>query len=98
MTTSNKPVLNRNQLHEVLWNLTSKHLGIDRAQIRADQRLVHDLGADSLGVVELSMELEEELGITIPEEILENRDLTLGDLEQALAKELQEGAQEHGSA
>ncbi len=46
-------------------------------------RLSEDLGLDSLGRVQLQSELEQHLGLTIPDETLE-RLITLGDLRQAL--------------
>ncbi len=41
---------------------------LDPASITAETNLIDDLGADSLDVVELIMALEEEFGITIPDE------------------------------
>ena len=37
-------------------------------QITMESRLVEDLGADSLDVVELIMSFEDEFGITLPDE------------------------------
>ena len=84
MTTSSKRVLTREQIHDSLWNLAAQHTGKDRNEITPASRLVHDLGADSLGVVELSMELEEELGVTLPEELLDNPQVTMAEVEQSL--------------
>ena len=36
-----------------------------------DAKFIEDLGADSLDTVELVMELEEEFGVTIPDEAAE---------------------------
>ena len=41
---------------------------LDPESITMDTNLVDDLGADSLDVVELIMELEDEFGITISDE------------------------------
>ena len=43
-------------------------LGVDEAAITEEAHFVNDLGADSLDTVELIMQLEEELGIEIPDE------------------------------
>ena len=45
-------------------------LGVEAAQVTREARFAEDLDADSLDVVELVMELEEEFGIEIPEEEL----------------------------
>ena len=37
-------------------------------EIKMESRLVEDLGADSLDVVELVMEFEDEFGIALPDE------------------------------
>ena len=41
---------------------------LDPATITLDTNLIDDLGADSLDVVELIMELEDEFGVTISDE------------------------------
>ena len=52
--------------------LTAEHLGIDADSISETSSFKHDLGVDSLDLFELVMELEEEFGIEIPSEDLEN--------------------------
>jgi acyl carrier protein len=72
------------KIHEIIWSLAAKHSNKDVTQIRPESRLVQDLGADSLTVVEFSMELEEELGLTFPETVLDKKDLTMADVEKAV--------------
>ncbi len=72
------------KIHEIIWSLAAKHSNKDITQIRPESRLVQDLGADSLTVVEFSMELEEELELTLPETVLDKKDLTLADVEKAV--------------
>ena len=43
-------------------------LGADEDKITAEASFVDDLGADSLDTVELIMQLEEEVGMEIPDE------------------------------
>ena len=43
-------------------------LGVDEDKINIAASFVDDLGADSLDTVELSMQLEEEFGMEIPDE------------------------------
>ena len=45
-----------------------EQLGVDETQVDMNASFVDDLGADSLDIVELVMELEEEFEITIPDE------------------------------
>ena len=52
--------------------LTAEHLGIDADSISEPSSFKEDLGVDSLDLFELVMELEEEFGIEIPSEDLEN--------------------------
>jgi acyl carrier protein len=47
-------------------------LGIDETKIDNDARFEEDLEVDSLGVVELLMALEDEFGVSIPDEEAEN--------------------------
>ena len=53
--------------------------------LRADTRLVEDLGADSLDLVELVQALEAELEVTIPEDGTDDVH-TLDDLERLVAR------------
>jgi len=46
-------------------------LSCDAAQITPETNLIEDLGADSLEIVELSMALQEDLGLAIEDEDLE---------------------------
>lgn len=43
-------------------------LGIDQEQIKMESNFINDLGADSLGLVDITMALEEEFGMEIPDE------------------------------
>lgn len=48
--------------------IIAEQLSLREADIKVDSRFVEDLGADSLDVVELIMEFEEEFGTEIPDE------------------------------
>lgn len=43
-------------------------LGITNDQVVMDAHFINDLGADSLGLVDITMALEEEYGLEIPDE------------------------------
>lgn len=51
-----------------LKSLLANQLSIDENNIKMESRIIDDLGADSLDMVEMVMELENEFGITVPDE------------------------------
>ena len=51
-------------IHEII----AKTLGINQNDIKDTHDLINDLGADSLNIVEIVMEIEEEYNIEIPDE------------------------------
>ena len=55
-----------------------EHLGVEAEKVTEEASFIDDLGADSLDIVELVMELEEEFEITIPDEQAE-KIKTVGD-------------------
>lgn len=65
--------------------LISKQLNKPVSDITEDKEVVKDLGADSLDVVEMLMNLEEECGITISEEDAVNIK-TVGDIISLIEK------------
>lgn len=48
--------------------LIVRHLSVDAGLVTPDARIIEDLGADSLDVVELIMAIEEAFEIEIPDE------------------------------
>jgi acyl carrier protein len=48
--------------------IVSEQMGVSKDQVKRETEFQKDLNADSLDVVELVMELEEEFEITIPED------------------------------
>lgn len=59
-------------MQEKLIKIIAEQLGVDAAECKPEARLLEDLGADSLDVVELIMAVEEEFDIEIPDEDAEN--------------------------
>ncbi len=55
---------------EKVRDVIAKQLDIDPAIISMESRLIDDLKADSLDIVELIMDLEQEFNIEIPDEEL----------------------------
>ena len=56
------------ELFEKIQKLIAEKLEIDESKITLDSSFRGDLGADSLDTYELVYAIEEELGITIPDE------------------------------
>jgi acyl carrier protein len=50
--------------------IVSDKLGVDAGKVTLEARFMEDLGADSLGLVDVTMELEEKFGVSIPDEDL----------------------------
>lgn len=64
---------------EKIKELLANQLGADEDQMSMDTNIAADLGADSLDVVELLAEIQDEFDIEIPDEEIENIK-TIGDL------------------
>ena len=64
---------------EKIKELAAENLGVDAADITEESSFKEDLGADSLDLFELVMALEEEFGIEIPTDDLEQI-TTVGDV------------------
>lgn len=60
-------------------SLIAEKLGKSADQITRDSRLIEDLGADSLDVVELIMAFEDEFNISLPDEDVANMK-TIGNI------------------
>lgn len=52
-------------------DIVAEQLGVEKDKITPETSFVNDLGADSLDVVELVMELEEEFDLNIPDDASE---------------------------
>jgi acyl carrier protein len=57
---------------EQIVDIISKQLRKETEEITPEMSIMEDLGADSLDIVELLMALEEEFGITVPDEDVPN--------------------------
>ena len=65
--------------------MLAEALNLPVEKVTADAKIVEDLGADSLDVVELLSRLEEEYGVMIPDEEVENL-ITVADVAAELEK------------
>lgn len=65
--------------------LICEQLGKSEDKVNSDTKIVEDLGADSLDVVELLMALEDEFGISLPDEVAKELS-TVGDIVEYIDK------------
>lgn len=65
-------------IFETVKNILVEQLGIDEENVTMNANFIDDLNADSLDIVELVMAMEQEFGISIPDEEAE-RIKTVGD-------------------
>ena len=70
---------------EKIQEMLAEALNLPVEKVTADAKIVDDLGADSLDVVELLSRLEDEYGITIPDEDVEEL-VTVGDVVKEIEK------------
>jgi len=70
--------MERDDILEKVKGVIVEQLSVDEADVTEEASFIDDLGADSLDIVELVMALEEEFGISIPDEEAENIK-TVGD-------------------
>src|SRR6266850_4025222 len=75
-------LLTDKQITEVQ-DILIEELGIKREQLTADAKFIEDLGADSLAIVEITIRLEDEFGIVIPDQEMEGVS-SVGDLLETL--------------
>jgi len=70
---------------EKIQAMLAEALNLPLEKVAPDAKIVDDLGADSLDVVELLSELEDEYGIVIPDDEVENL-ITVADVAAELEK------------
>ena len=68
---------------EKIQAMLAEALNLPIEKVTPDSKIVDDLGADSLDVVELLSQLEEEYGIVIPDDQAENL-VTVADVANAI--------------
>ena len=70
---------------EKIQSMLAESLNVSIEKVTPEAKIVEDLGADSLDVVEMLSQLEDEYGIQIPDEEVENLS-TVADVAAALEK------------
>lgn len=64
---------------EKIIEILAEHLEQDKSKITLESSIVDDLGADSLDVVDIVKDIEDEFSVEIPESEIENMK-TVGDI------------------
>jgi acyl carrier protein len=70
--------MEREEIFDKVKAVVVDQLNVEDDEVIDDASFIDDLGADSLGIVELVMALEEEFGVSIPDEDAESIK-TVGD-------------------
>ena len=78
--------MSEQNIKQRVFELVSEHLGVDIEKITDETSFINDLGADSLDIVELVMDLEEEFDVKIPEDIADKIQ-TVGDAVTFIAEQ-----------
>ena len=69
----------KEEIFDKLKELVVDQLGVDDDEVTTEATIQEDLGADSLDLVDLVMSVEEEFGVKVADEDLENIK-TVGDI------------------
>lgn len=73
------------EIFEKLKDLVVDQLSVDEDAVTMDAKMTEDLEADSLDVVDLLMAVEEEFGVSVPDEDLKDIK-TVGDIASYIEK------------
>ena len=89
ITRTTKPTtevtFTKDQIHKVIWELTSKNLEVPVRKIKATDDFKDKLGGHSIQIVSLVNDIEEHFGIILYNEMLE-KVTTVGQLEELVGK------------
>lgn len=69
--------MNAIEIEQKVIEIIKEKLDCDRELMLPDAVITDDLGADSLDVIEIVMELESQFNITIPDEVVEVPKMTI---------------------
>ena len=76
-------------IFEKITEILAEQLSADQESMTMDTKIAEDLGADSLALVDLLMSIEDEFGVEIPDEEVENLH-TIGEVVDYIAKNTEE--------
>jgi acyl carrier protein len=64
--------MDRSEIESKVRKVLAEQLAVEEAQVTPEARFAEDLNADSLDLTEAVLALEDEMGIEIPEDEMEN--------------------------
>lgn len=76
-------------IFEKMTEILAEQLAADPTTMTLNTKIAEDLGADSLDLVDLLMSVEDEFGVEIPDEEVENLH-TIGDVVEYISKNAEE--------
>lgn len=76
-------------IFEKMTEILAEQLAADQSTMTMNTKIAEDLGADSLDLVDLLMSVEDEFGVEIPDEEVENLH-TIGDVVEYITKNTEE--------
>ncbi|HHN47112.1 MAG TPA: acyl carrier protein [Planctomycetes bacterium] len=82
---------NKDEISKKVVDIIVERMEVSRDRVKPETRLVEDLGADSLDIAELVMELEEAFDISIPDD--EEGVRSVGDAVNFIVKQLEQTAE-----
>lgn len=74
-------------MNKKIKEIVAEILDIEESEIKEDAKIIDDLGADSIAVMEIVMELEEEYDVEVPTEDVLNL-VTVGDIQKYVEAKL----------
>ena len=77
----------KEEIENKLKNIVAEQFNVETAEISRETSFVNDLNADSLDVVEISMEFEDAFEISIPDDQVD-KIRTIGDAADFIEKQL----------
>jgi acyl carrier protein len=72
MTKGRERNVERSEIQDKVCSILAEQLAVDAGKVTPEARFSEDLDADSLDLVEAVLALEEEFGVSIPEEEMED--------------------------
>jgi acyl carrier protein len=80
-------IMTTEEILDKVREIVAERLNVDEDEVTEDAKFIDDLGADSLDIVELIMDLESEFDLEIPDEDAEGIS-TVGDAVEYIEKNL----------